>query len=102
MTQQEKAARFRELHHGPHILILPNAWDVATAKVFELSGFPAIATTSAGVANALGYADGNHIPRDEMIGVVARIAHAVAVPVTADVESGYGDPVATAKAVAAA
>ncbi|HLK66565.1 MAG TPA: isocitrate lyase/phosphoenolpyruvate mutase family protein [Bryobacteraceae bacterium] len=102
MTQEEKAQRFRELHHGPPILVLPNAWDVATAKVFESAGFPAIATTSAGVAFSLGYADGERISQDEMLGVVARIARAVSVPVTADVESGYGDPVATAKAVVAA
>jgi 2-methylisocitrate lyase-like PEP mutase family enzyme len=102
MTQEEKSRRFRELHHGPAILVLPNAWDVATAKVFESVGFPAIATTSAGIAAALGYPDGERISRDEMLGMVARIARAVAVPVTADVEAGYGDPVATAKAVVAA
>jgi 2-methylisocitrate lyase-like PEP mutase family enzyme len=102
MTQEEKAHQFRELHHGPAILVLPNAWDVPTAKIFEAAGFPAIATTSAGIAASLGYPDGERISRDEMLEVVARIAHAVAVPVTADVEAGYGDPVATAKAVVAA
>jgi 2-methylisocitrate lyase-like PEP mutase family enzyme len=102
MTQDEKAHQFRELHHGPAILVLPNAWDVATAKVFEAAGFPAIATTSSGIAASLGYPDGERISRDEMLEVVARIANAVAVPVTADVEAGYGDPVATAKAVVAA
>jgi 2-methylisocitrate lyase-like PEP mutase family enzyme len=99
MTQAEKARGFRDLHHGPEILLLPNAWDVATAKIFELAGFPALATTSAGVAVSLGYPDGERIPRNEMLEVVARIAGAVAIPVTADVEAGYGDPVATAKAV---
>lgn len=94
-----KANRFRELHHAKEILILPNAWDVATARVFEVAGFPAIGTTSAGVANSLGYADGGFISRDEMMEVVARIARGVEVPVTADVEFGYGDPVATAKGV---
>jgi 2-methylisocitrate lyase-like PEP mutase family enzyme len=102
MTQQEKAEHFRKLHHGPDILILPNAWDVPTARVFEIAGFPAIGTTSAGIANSLGYPDGGFISRDEMLEVVARIAHAVDIPVTADVEFGYDDPVATAKAVAAA
>jgi 2-methylisocitrate lyase-like PEP mutase family enzyme len=105
MTQQQKAqkaARFRQLHQGPDILVLPNAWDVATARIFELAGFAAIGTTSAGIANSLGYPDGNRISRDDMLEVVARISSAVDVLVTADVESGYGDPVATAKAVAAA
>lgn len=102
MTQPQKAAHFRQLHHGPDILVLPNAWDAATARIFELAGFPAIGTTSGGIAASLGYPDGNQIPRDEMLEVVARIVRTVEVPVTADVESGYGDPVATAKAVAAA
>jgi 2-methylisocitrate lyase-like PEP mutase family enzyme len=102
LTQQEKAEQFRKLHHGPGILVLANAWDVATACVFESCGFPAIGTTSAGVANSRGYPDGGLISRDEMLDVVARIARAVAVPVTADVENGYGDPIATARAVAAA
>jgi len=102
MTQPQKAEHFLQLHHGPNILVLPNAWDVATARIFEAAGFPAIGSTSAGVANSLGYPDGNRISRDEMLEVVARIARAVEVPVTADVESGYGDPVGTAKAVAAA
>jgi 2-methylisocitrate lyase-like PEP mutase family enzyme len=102
MTQEEKASRFRALHRGAKILILPNAWDVATARIFEMAGFPAIATTSAGIANSLGYPDGEKISRDEMLEMVTRIARAVAIPVTADVESGYGDPVATAKAVAMA
>jgi 2-methylisocitrate lyase-like PEP mutase family enzyme len=100
MTQQEKASQFRNLHHGAMILILPNAWDVATARVFEMAGFPAIATTSAGIAASLGYPDGEKISRDEMLEIVARVVRAVAIPVTADVESGYGDPVATARAVA--
>lgn len=100
MTQQEKADRFAALHS--EFLVLPNAWDVATARVFEDAGFPAIATTSAGIAFSLGYPDGEKIPRDEMLAVVARIARGVAVPVSADLEGGYGDPVATAKAAAAA
>jgi 2-methylisocitrate lyase-like PEP mutase family enzyme len=71
-------------------LVLPNAWDVASARIFEEAGFPAIGTTSAGVANSLGYPDGQKIPRKEMLAVVRRIAEAVEVPVTADVEAGYG------------
>jgi 2-methylisocitrate lyase-like PEP mutase family enzyme len=89
-TQAELAGQFLELHHGPSILVLPNAWDVASARIFEEAGFPAIGTTSAGVANSLGYPDGQKIPRKEMLAVVRRIAEAVEVPVTADVEAGYG------------
>jgi 2-methylisocitrate lyase-like PEP mutase family enzyme len=104
--QAEKAERFRKLHHGPRILALPNAWDVASARVLEEAGHPAIATSSAAVAFSLGYPDGQRISRDEMLEMVARIARAVRVPVTADMESGYGttvkDMVDTAKAVMAA
>ena len=57
-TQQERAAAFREMHAGPKILILSNAWDVASARVLEAAGFGAIGTTSAGVAASLGYPDG--------------------------------------------
>ena len=63
----EKQSLFRQLHQGPSILVLPNAWDVASAKIFSAVGFPAIATTSAGIANCLGYADGEIIPMDEML-----------------------------------
>jgi 2-methylisocitrate lyase-like PEP mutase family enzyme len=89
-TQAEKAHKLLALHHASHILVLPNAWDVASARIFEDAGFPAIATSSAGVANSLGYPDGQNISRDEMLEVVARIARAVSVPVTADMEAGYG------------
>src|SRR5579864_8269038 len=99
-TQAQLARQFLELHHGPKILVLPNAWDVASARIFEAAGFPAIATTSAGVANSLGYADGQRITRQEMLQAVERIVRAVSVPVTADVESGYEDPAATAQALA--
>lgn len=99
MTRQEKAESFRRLHQGPDILLLPNAWDVASARIFEVAGFAAIGTTSAGIAASLGYPDGEQVSRDEMLDMVARIARAVAVPVTADVESGYGDAVETARAV---
>ena len=89
-SQQEKAQAFRALHTGPHILVLPNAWDVASARIFEEAGFDAVATTSAGVANSLGYPDGQYAPRDEVLFVVRRIAQSVQVPVTADIEAGYG------------
>ena len=85
-----KAIQFRQLHRGPRMLVLPNAWDVASARVFEDAGFPAIATTSAGIAFSLGHADGQRIPREEMMARIGRIARAVNVPLTADVEAGYG------------
>jgi 2-methylisocitrate lyase-like PEP mutase family enzyme len=82
--------QFRQRHRGPGVLVLPNAWDVASARIFEDAGFPAIATTSAGIAFSLGYPDGQRIPREEMFARIARIARAVKVPLTADVEAGYG------------
>jgi 2-methylisocitrate lyase-like PEP mutase family enzyme len=88
--QKSKAMAFRAMHRGGKILVLPNAWDVASARVFEEAGFGAIATTSAGVAFSLGYPDGQKISREEMLARVGRIARAVKVPVTADVEAGYG------------
>ncbi len=90
-SQREKANRFRELHLGPHILVLPNAWDAASAKVFERAGFNAVATTSAGIAASYGYPDGEHISRREMLDVIERIVKAVAIPVSADVEACYGE-----------
>src|SRR6202047_1072143 len=105
-AQAHKAELLRKLHAGPRILVFPNAWDVASARIVEELGFPAIATTSAGIAATLGYPDGQRISRDEMLGVVARIAKAVHLPVTADVEAGYGmtveDLTETVKAVVAA
>jgi 2-methylisocitrate lyase-like PEP mutase family enzyme len=102
-TQARKAETLRKLHGGPRVLVLPNAWDVASACVIEELGYPAIATTSAGVAFSLGYPDGQRVTRDQMLEVVARIARAVRVPVTADMESGYGitpaDMAETAKAI---
>jgi 2-methylisocitrate lyase-like PEP mutase family enzyme len=84
-----KAARLLELHRGPRPLILLNVWDVAGARLIESLGLPAVATSSAAVANSLGYADGECISRGEMLAVVRRIAAAVSVPVTADMEGGY-------------
>lgn len=95
-----KAGAFRKLHLGPDILVLPNAWDAATARIFATAGFPAIATTSAGVAYAAGYPDGKGISRGEMLEAVRRIAATVTVPVTADLEAGYGDTVEAAVATA--
>lgn len=90
-NQIAKANRFRELHRGPKTLVLSNVWDVAGALVLEEAGVAAIATTSAGIAFALGYPDGEKISRQEMFAVVARIAARVNLPVTADAEAGYGD-----------
>lgn len=88
--QTAKAEAFLALHHAPEILVLANSWDVATTRVIARAGFPAIATTSAGIAFDLGYPDGERIGRDEMLAVVGRIARSVDLPVTADMESGYG------------
>jgi 2-methylisocitrate lyase-like PEP mutase family enzyme len=100
--QIDKAGTFRRMHERSRILVLPNAWDVASARIFEDAGFPAIATTSAGVAWACGYPDGEHISREEMAQAVGRIARGVVVPVTADMEAGYGPgPDAVAATVAA-
>src|SRR5438445_5397511 len=95
-SPREQAEAFRQLHTGPRMLVLPNAWDVASARVVEEAGFPAIATTSAGIAWALGYADGERISRGEMLAAIRRIVAAVRVPVTADVGGGYGATAAAA------
>jgi 2-methylisocitrate lyase-like PEP mutase family enzyme len=89
-AQREKAETLRSLHRGPRSLVLPNVWDVVTARIVEEMGFPVVATTSAGIASSLGYADGQHIGMQEMLSVVARIASAVRLPVSADLEAGYG------------
>jgi 2-methylisocitrate lyase-like PEP mutase family enzyme len=89
-SQTDKAMQFRQRHRGPGVLVLPNAWDVASARIIEEAGFPAIATTSAGIAFSLGYPDGQRIPREEMIARIGRIVRAVKLPVTADIEAGYG------------
>ena len=93
MSQHELAAHFRLLHAAgaEHLLVLPNAWDAMSARVIEAAGASAIATTSAGISWALGYPDGQGLTRDAMVDAVRRIVDAVHVPVTADVESGYGD-----------
>src|ERR1700722_18002671 len=87
--QADKAERLRRLHAGPRILLLANAWDVISARMVEDAGFPAVASTSVGVAAVLGYPDGQRTPRGQMLEFVARMAHAVSVPVTADMEAGY-------------
>ena len=89
VSMPDKAEILRSLHRGPTILVLPNAWDAASARLFQAEGFPAIATTSAGVAATLGYPDGGVVPWREMLEAVARIARAVNIPVTADIEHAY-------------
>ena len=99
MDQHELAETFRRMHHTPPILVLPNAWDVASATALAgVAGCRALATSSAAVARSLGWEDGERAPAAEMVQAAGRIAAAVDVPVTADLERGYGDPVATARA----
>src|SRR5512146_3039826 len=99
MDQREKAHAFRRMHVERPILVLPNAWDVASAKrLAALPGCRALATSSAAVARSLGFEDGERAPAAEMIEANRRIAAAVELPVTGDLERGYGDPVGTARA----
>lgn len=81
---------FHKLHSGPDPLILVNAWDAASARIVERAGAKAIGTTSAGVAWALGYADGERMPVDELLAACARICRVASVPVTVDIERGFG------------
>jgi 2-methylisocitrate lyase-like PEP mutase family enzyme len=80
----------RSLHTPGDPLLLPNVWDVATARAVVAAGFPVVATTSWGVAGSLGYEDDERAPGDEMLAAAARIAGGVDVPVTVDAEAGYG------------
>ena len=101
-AQVAKAEAFLALHDGPEPLVLVNASDAATARIVVEAGYPAVATSSAGIAWLLGYADGENIPREEMLWMVRRIAERVDVPVTADMEAGYGiEPEAVADTVRA-
>jgi len=92
-TQKAKAIQFRQMHTGTQPLVLPNAWDAASASIFFKAGFRAIATTSSGVAAAFGYTDGQHIHQDMMIEAIAHITRSVACPVTADIEAGFGSSI---------
>ena len=89
-SQGEKAEEFRSLHKSGRILVLPNAWDVPSARVFEDAGFPAIATSSAALAVTLGYPDGERISKDELFLAVKKIADSLTVPLSVDIESGFG------------
>lgn len=90
-TQQEKAATLLSLHTCGRLLILPNVWDPLGARILQAKGYPAVATASAAISASLGFNDGERIKRDTLIAVVARIAHCVEVPVTADIEAGYAN-----------
>jgi len=90
-TQKEKAELFLKYHQDNEILVLLNSWDIGSSKLIEASGYKAIATTSMGVAASLGYPDCQVIQLSEMIGVITGIVKAVQVPVTVDIEAGYGN-----------
>lgn len=92
ISSQVKAEAFKALHQKQDLFILPNAWDAASARIFEKAGFSAIGTTSAGIA-ALGYRDGEQIPVREMMDAIKRIVSAVKLPVTADIEAGYSQEI---------
>lgn len=100
MTQSEKAARLRALHHAEEPLVFVNAWDPATARILETLNFPAIATSSAAIANVHGFRDGQGMSRAAMLEAIGAITSAVAVPVSADLEAGYGSTLADAIATA--
>ena len=89
-SQRQRAEQFGRLHQGPNVLVVGSAWDGGSAVIFEREGFDAIATSSAGIAFSLGYPDGERIPREEMLAAIARIVRATRLPVSADIESGYG------------
>jgi 2-methylisocitrate lyase-like PEP mutase family enzyme len=89
-SQADKAQDFRGLHHAKRMLILPNAWDVPSARVFENAGFPAVATSSAGLMVSLGYPDGEVMDRDEFVSAVRRIARVLLVPLSVDIVAGFG------------
>ena len=88
--QIARAERFEALHQDEKVLVMANPWDVVSARLFYKAGFPALATTSGGVAFAQGYPDGENISREEMAAVIKRIADAIPIPLSADMEGGYG------------
>jgi 2-methylisocitrate lyase-like PEP mutase family enzyme len=101
-SQAEKAEAFRSLHDRRRVLILPNAWDVPSARVFEDEGFPAVATSSAGMLVSLGYPDGEEIPQEDFLSAVRRIAEVLSIPLSVDVVGGFGSsPEGVARSVSA-
>lgn len=101
-----QAETFRKLHEGPELLVLPNAWDAASAALMQDAGAKAVATSSAAVAWAHGYADGDVLPRPALLATISEIARVISVPLTADIEGGYTDDLSelaeTIRAVAGA
>lgn len=91
IAQKEKAAQFLQLHNNPEILVLLNSWDIGSSKLVEACGYKAIATTSMGIAASLGLPDCQVIPFDKMLQVITGIVQAVQLPVTVDIEAGYGN-----------
>ncbi|THD74472.1 MAG: isocitrate lyase/phosphoenolpyruvate mutase family protein [Phenylobacterium sp.] len=91
MDQKAKAAAFKALHHGSEILVLPNAWDAASAAIMADAGAKAVATSSAAVAWAHGYPDGDALPRENLLATVSACARVIDLPFTADIEGGYTD-----------
>jgi 2-methylisocitrate lyase-like PEP mutase family enzyme len=89
-SQVGKAEAFRRLHQGKRVLLLPNAWDVPSARTFEEAGFPAVATSSAGLMVSRGYRDGEEMPRRELTAAVGAIAQRLTVPLSADIVAGFG------------
>lgn len=99
LASHDAIAAFRAAHEGPEVLVLPTAWDAASARVFQDAGATAIATTSLGMANTLGYSDGEaYFPAEQSLAMLRRIVHSVDIPVSVDIEAGYGDPVRMARA----
>jgi len=90
-ASNEFVQRFHDLHHGPGVLVLANPWDALSARLLSSLGFPALATTSAGVSWAYDKTDGEQLTRAELVEAISRISSAVEVPVTADIEAGFGD-----------
>src|ERR1041384_3587254 len=93
-SQADKAARFRELHAGANAFIIPNPWDIGSARILEHLGVEAVATTSVGDAYSIGRRD-HGVTRDEMIAHAAAMCAATSVPVSADLENGFGDDTET-------
>ena len=91
LKQREKAKKFYDLHHSGKLLILPNIWDCLGALLLENLLFPAVATASASVAFTNGYDDGENIPFDTLLTLLKKIVSCVDIPVTADIESGFGE-----------
>src|SRR3569833_4319080 len=95
MDQMTKAETFARLHKWPEILVLPNAWDAASAALMEDAGATAVATSSAAVAWAHGYPDGDALPPERLVATLSELARVIRVPLTADIEGGYSDDLAT-------